>query len=108
LKITYGDQKECLEAMGRLLAENVPAAWVWIRSTGEIDGPMSILENSYQPTDADSEPVTFFIEDGERDMELADCYQQLARLLNTGGVGLFKKCHYSLNRDGKYRAEYEY
>ena len=95
--------------MGRLLSENAPAPWEWIRSIGTLDGDATMIESVYQPLGlVGGEPEWYVIEDAERDGELADCYQQLARLLSEGNSGLFAKCHYFLDRNGQYRADYEY
>jgi hypothetical protein len=94
--------------MGQLLASNVPEAWVWIRATGEFDGDASFIESVYQPVDQSKEPEPFIIEDALTDFELMNCYRQLAQLLTTEKSGSFKKCHYFLQNDGKYRADYEF
>jgi hypothetical protein len=94
--------------MGQLLADNVPGPWMWIRATGAFEGTSTFIESVYQPPDQSKKPEPLIIEDAATDWALADCYRQLARLLTSDKVGPFSKCHYFLENNGKYRADYEY
>jgi hypothetical protein len=74
----------------------------------EFEGTGTFLESTFQPIDESKEPEPFVPEDGAVDLELEDCFRQLAALLATEKSEPFKKCHYLLRNDGKYRADYEY
>jgi hypothetical protein len=46
--MVFSDQQSCLEAIGRLLVENVPDDWVWIRTEVVLDEIGAFVESVYQ------------------------------------------------------------
>jgi len=105
----YSNYIECSEAIASYLMCNVPAPWRSIEALVEIDheDEMVTSELIYYP-DQTGAKDWFAIHDGEEDAEFAACFRQLARLVSTPERGLFSKCKFTLQPDGRYRTEYEY
>jgi hypothetical protein len=109
LKHVYANHVDCTDAIARYLVRNVPGQWKRIEALIEVEHDIEMVTSELiYRREGKSEPEWFTIEDGEEDMEFGDCFVQLARLLSTPGQGLFKKCRFAVNPDGRYRAEYEY
>jgi hypothetical protein len=110
LKQHYTNHVDCTDAIARHLARNVPGKWRRIEAQVKVNHEIEMVtrELVYYPPGSSSKKEHFRIEDGEEDVEFGDCFVQLAGLLSTPEKGLFEKCRFTLESDGKYRAEYEY
>jgi hypothetical protein len=104
----FSDQRSCLEAIGRILVDNVPAEWVSIQTIAEPFEDGAILQSFYQPVDSNAGAEPFAVESAATEVDLAMCFVDLARLLETAEDGRFKKCYYTLESTGRYHADYEY
>jgi hypothetical protein len=104
----FDDQRTCLEAIGRILLDNVPAEWAWIQTIAEPFEDGAILKSFYQPVDTNARAAPFAIESAATEVDLAMCFVDLARLLESGKGERFKKCYYTLESTGHYFADYEY
>lgn len=106
----YSDHLECSEAIAGFLVRNVPAPWRLIEVLVKVqhDIEMVTAELIFYPPEPGSKKKWFGIEDAAEDVEFGDCFVQLAKLVSSPERGLFKRCKFSLEPDGQYRAEYEY
>lgn len=101
---------ECSEAIAAHLVRNVPAPWRRIEVLVKIDydDDMVSTQCTYYPSARDVEKRFFGIEDAHENVDFARSFKELAHLTSTPELGLFKRCKFTLEPDGKHRAEYEY
>lgn len=105
----FADQKECLEAIGAFLVENATEPWTEIQIVAEVfdDGLVS-MQMHYRPEADPSQLVWYEIEDGATEVNFAQCFQELADLVQAPGQGRFRECRYHLKNGGEYAADYVY
>jgi len=102
MSLDFRDQFECLEAIAIALADVMPEPWEELRVDVELEGPKVLIMKTYQPSSGGKRkdvPTVF---------SLGDWFPQLARLVSTEEKGFYKKCVFTLTKDGEYKAEYEY
>lgn len=106
----FSDHIECSQAIATHLVRNVPAPWRKIEVAVDIvhEEEMVTTECIYYPPASDAEKEWFGIEDAYENVLFGNCFIDLAHLTSTPEQGLFKRCKFTLEPDGKYRAEYEY
>jgi hypothetical protein len=106
----YSNHIECSEEIVAHLARNVPAPWRLIEVLAEIvhEDEMVTTECIYYPTARRAKKDWFGIDDAHENVRFARCFIELAHLTSTPELGLFKRCKFTLESDGKYRTEYEY
>jgi hypothetical protein len=99
----FNDVIECYEAMGKTLATSASAPWTRILVDATLDGNRIDAVVCYW--NGEAEKPTGYLTGVPM---LARCVHELARLVGNEDKGLFKKCHFSLKRDGKYNVDFEY
>lgn len=108
---TFSNHIECSEAIAGYLVRNVTAPWRLIEVVVKVqhDIEMVTAELIYYPSAPPGAKKKWFgIEDASEDVEFGRCFVELAKLTSTAGHGLFKRCKFTLEPNGKYRTEYEY
>jgi hypothetical protein len=98
----FKDQFECLETIANGLADAMEEPWDDIRVDVELKGVQVTITGCCYP-----------ILKGEfRDLPdvpmLGIWFYQLARLVSAEEKGFYKKCVFTLTKDGEYKTEYEY
>lgn len=106
----YSNHIECSEAIATHLVRNVPAQWRLIEVLVDIvhEDEMVTTECIYYPPASRAKKEWFGIDNAYENVEFGRCFIQLAHLTSTPERGLFKRCKFTLESDGKYRTEYEY
>lgn len=98
---------DCLDAIGRWLADSAPEPWEEIAIAFTIIAIDDVSDEciTYKPRGhRRGQTKQFFVDD----TGLAECFFALAKLTGSAENGHFKTCHYILTEDGKYRADYIY
>ena len=96
------DQIECYQAIGAALAKAAPGDWREIKAEIILE---EIRVDAIVSYTRQSGPDVGYITGVPM---LANYFHQLAALLRTKEKGLFKKCFFTLNSDGKYDAQFSY
>lgn len=97
----FVDQIECYEAIAELLRISIKEPWDSIFLKVELYETSVNLESSYST--ANEKGKEFLA-----DYRVAECFYDLARLISTPEKGFFKKCVFTLTRDGRYKIDFEY
>jgi hypothetical protein len=93
---------ECYEAIGATLAKSVPEEWLDIKAEIALDGTRVDAVVSY--TRASGTDVGYLT----GVPMLARYFHELANLVSSEEKGLFKRCLFTLQRSGKYDAQFTY
>ena len=98
----FDDPLEFYEAIARELAKVAPKGWRSVEVEALLVGESSIdLKVVYKKS--------FGRRVGFADVEMLPRYFfDLARVVSTEKKGLYKRCVFSMNRDGKFDVSYEY
>lgn len=99
----FNDAIECYQAMGKALAAAARNPWSRIAMDATLAGNRVDAVVAYWEGE-DEKPKGYLTGVSM----LARYVYELARLVSSEEKGLFKKCHFELNSDGKYRADFEY
>ena len=105
--MTFSNPLECYEFIGQLLVDTAPERWKWIRVEFviiEMDDVCNELIEYMPHGFFQRKTKQFFVDD----TSFAECFFALAKLTSTAEKGFFKKCTYQLNKDGSYKADFEY
>jgi hypothetical protein len=91
------------QAIGTALAKASRGSWDRISVDATLDGHMvDTIVSCWE--DGAKEPVGYLT----GVPRLASHIYDLARLVSTEEKGLFKKCHFNLNKDGKFEVNFVY
>src|SRR5579863_5759349 len=99
----FSDAIDCYAAMGKTLASSARGPWTRIVVEATLAGSQVDAVVSYW--DAEAEKPAGHLTGVPM---LARYVYELARLVSTEDKGLFKKCRFELQNDGKYDAKFEY
>ena len=99
--IEFKDSLQCYAAIGSALSSAAPPTWQRITIDAALEGIRVSLVKLYETSDGQQHDMPFV-------PTLAEHFYWLARLVSTEEKGLFKKCRFTLERSGKYHADFQY
>jgi hypothetical protein len=102
MQLAFKDQLECCAAIASFLARAIHEPWLDVTVSCELDGEVVTITKTYAPVIGGNRKDIPFIP------ELGECFYRLAHLVSTERKGLFHVCNFTLERDGKYNANYKY
>ena len=97
----FSDQLECLEAIANLLAESIREPWLSVAVDTRLDGNSVDFSVVFKRPDLTEGNIPYV-------PKLARYLFELARLVSDEERGLFTTCHFVLQSDGTFEAEYDY
>jgi hypothetical protein len=98
----FRDQLECEQAVGEALAAAVPEAWLRIDVDAvAVAADVMDLGVEYTRTCGEKRGLGYV-------PRLADYFFELRQLVSSEEKGLFKRCRFVLEPDGRFRAEFSY
>jgi hypothetical protein len=99
----FKDQFECLEAIANALAEAIEEPWEDLRVDAQrfSDVELSLIK-TYLPSSGGKRKDVPFVP------VLHFWFMDLAKLVSTREKGFYKKCVFTLTKDGEFNTKYEY
>lgn len=98
----FRDQFECEQAVGEALAAAVPEAWLRIEVDAvAVAADVMDLGVEYTRTSGERRGLGYVA-------RLAEYFFELRQLVSSEEKGLFTRCRFFLEPDGRFRAEFSY
>jgi len=99
----FPDQIECCRAIASAMSRAVPEPWETVRAIAGLDEDSVDLLIEYRPRGRAE-----FTGNIPHIPMLARYFHELAPLVSSPDKGLFRRCVFTVQKDGRYNANYEY
>ncbi len=99
--LSFSDQTDCCQTIGKVLAAAVREKWQNITVEVQLSGIEVTLIKHYKNEHGISKDVPFI-------PILGECFYALARLVSTEQKGYFKSCTFVLEPNGEFNTQFVY